>query len=41
MDHGFGKFGYGAVELFVGFCALGCGVGSLVIAFVRKQRVVF
>ncbi|KAM5540859.1 hypothetical protein V8D89_005503 [Ganoderma adspersum] len=39
MAHGFGKFGYGAVELFVGSCALGCGVGSLVIALARKQRV--
>ncbi|PIL35156.1 MFS general substrate transporter [Ganoderma sinense ZZ0214-1] len=39
MAHGFGKFGYGAVELFVGSCALGCGIGSLVIALARKQRV--
>ena len=39
MAHGFGKFGYGAVELFVGSCALACGVGSLVIALVRKQKV--
>ena len=39
MAHGYGKFGYGAVELFVGSCALACGVGSLVIALVRKQKV--
>ncbi|TBU45568.1 MFS general substrate transporter [Dichomitus squalens] len=39
MGHGFGRFGYGAVEIFVGSCAFACGVGSIVIALARKQRV--
>lgn len=39
MDDGFGRFGYGAVELFVGSCALATGVGSLVVGMAR-QRVV-
>ena len=36
---GFGRFGYGAVEIFVGSCAFACGLGSIVIALARKQRV--
>ncbi|KAI0770597.1 MFS general substrate transporter [Fomes fomentarius] len=39
MDDGFGRFGYGAVELFVGSCALATGVGSLVVG-VARQRVI-
>ncbi|KAI0686604.1 MFS general substrate transporter [Earliella scabrosa] len=39
MGSGFGRFGYGAVELFVGSCALATGVGSVVVGLAR-QRVV-
>ena len=39
MGHGFGKFGYGAVELFVGSCALASGAGSVAVALAR-QRVI-
>ncbi|KAI0330843.1 MFS general substrate transporter [Cubamyces sp. BRFM 1775] len=39
MHGGFGRFGYGAVEIFVGSCALASGVGSMAVAFAR-QRVV-
>ncbi|KAI0700119.1 MFS general substrate transporter [Cerioporus squamosus] len=37
MSHGFGRFGYGAVELFVGSCALASALGSLVVAFARQR----
>ena len=33
----FGREGYGAVEIFVGTCALATGAGSLVIAFARQR----
>ena len=33
----FGKFGYGAVEIFVGSCALATGVGSLAVAIARQR----
>ena len=33
----FGRFGYSAVEIFVGSCALASGVGGLVVAL-AKQR---
>ena len=39
MGHGFGRFGYGAVELFVGSCALATGAGSIAVALAR-QRIV-
>ncbi|TBU21833.1 major facilitator superfamily domain-containing protein [Dichomitus squalens] len=35
----FGRFGYGAVEIFVGSCALAAGVGSVAVVLAR-QRVV-
>ena len=34
----YGSAGYGPVEIFVGSCALACGVGSVVVAYVRKHR---
>ena len=37
LGGGFGRFGYGAVELFVGFCALASGVGGLICAFMRQR----
>ena len=33
----FGKFGYGAVEIFVGSCALATGVSSIAVAFARRR----
>ena len=36
MGHGFGRFGYGAVEPFVGSCALISGVGSVAVAMERQ-----
>ncbi|KAI0754563.1 MFS general substrate transporter [Daedaleopsis nitida] len=39
LGHGFGRFGYGAVEIFVGSCALATGAGSVAVALAR-QRVV-
>ncbi|KAI0694845.1 MFS general substrate transporter [Earliella scabrosa] len=33
----FGRFGYGAVELFVGSCALATGVGSVVVGLIRQR----
>ncbi|KAI0373779.1 MFS general substrate transporter [Pilatotrama ljubarskyi] len=37
MGGGFGRFGYGAVEIFVGSCALVTGVGSVAVAVARQQ----
>ena len=37
LGGGFGRFGYGAVEIFVGCCALASGVGGLVCAFIRQR----
>ncbi|KAI0351391.1 MFS general substrate transporter [Trametes cingulata] len=37
MGGGFGRFGYGAVELFVGSCALATGVGSIAVAIARQR----
>ncbi|RPD73239.1 MFS general substrate transporter [Lentinus tigrinus ALCF2SS1-7] len=37
MGHGFGRFGYGAVEIFVGSCALASGVGSVAVALARRR----
>ncbi|KAI0759368.1 MFS general substrate transporter [Trametes elegans] len=34
---GFGRFGYGAVELFVGSCALATGLGSVAVAMARQR----
>ncbi|CDO72173.1 hypothetical protein BN946_scf184970.g25 [Trametes cinnabarina] len=39
MRGGFGRFGYGAVEIFVGSCAVATGLGSIAVALAR-QRVV-
>ncbi|PIL35225.1 hypothetical protein GSI_03015 [Ganoderma sinense ZZ0214-1] len=33
----FGKFGYGAVEIFVGSCALATGASSVAVAFARRR----
>ncbi len=33
----FGKFGYGAVEVFVGSCALATGAGSIAVAVARRR----
>ena len=40
LGGGFGRFGYGAVEIFVGSCALASGVGGLVVAFARQRSTV-
>ena len=40
MGHGFGRFGYGGVEIFVGACALVSGLGSVVVALARRRRAV-
>lgn len=37
MGSGFGQFGFGAVELFVGSCALASAVGSVVVAILRRR----
>ena len=37
MSHGFGRFGYGAVEIFVGSCALASGIGSVAVALARRR----
>ncbi|KAL7280779.1 hypothetical protein ACG7TL_005723 [Trametes sanguinea] len=37
MAGGFGRFGYGAVEIFVGSCALVTGLGSIAVAFARQR----
>ncbi|TFK93289.1 MFS general substrate transporter [Polyporus arcularius HHB13444] len=37
MSHGFGRSGYGAVEIFVGSCALATGVGSMGVALARRR----
>ncbi|OJT02208.1 hypothetical protein TRAPUB_7323 [Trametes pubescens] len=37
LGGGFGKFGYGAVEIFVGSCALATGAGSVAVAFARRR----
>lgn len=37
MSHGFGRFGYGAVEIFVGSCALATGLGSVAVAIARQR----
>ena len=37
MGHGFGRFGYGAVEIFVGSCALVSGLGSVAVALARQR----
>ena len=36
MGHGFGRFGYGAVELSVGSCTPISGVGSVAVAMERQ-----
>ena len=33
----FGRFGYGAVEVFVGSCALATGASSVAVAFARRR----
>ena len=33
----FGKFGYGAVEIFVGSCALATGASSIAVALARRR----
>ncbi|KAI0824006.1 MFS general substrate transporter [Trametes gibbosa] len=37
LGGGFGRFGYGAVEIFVGSCALATGVGSVAVAIARRR----
>ncbi|RPD56103.1 MFS general substrate transporter [Lentinus tigrinus ALCF2SS1-7] len=37
MSHGFGRFGYGAVEIFVGSCAVATGLGSVAVALARQR----
>ncbi|KAI0672646.1 MFS general substrate transporter [Trametes maxima] len=37
LGGGFGRFGYGAVEIFVGSCALATSVGSVAVALVRQR----
>ena len=37
MGLGFGRFGYGAMELFVGSCAVVSGVGSIAVAMARQR----
>ncbi|KAI0759366.1 MFS general substrate transporter [Trametes elegans] len=37
LGGGFGRFGYGAVEMFVGSCAIATGLGSVVLAVVRQR----
>ncbi|KAI0635227.1 MFS general substrate transporter [Trametes polyzona] len=37
LGHGFGRAGYGAVEIFVGSCALATGLGSIVVASTRQR----
>ncbi|EJF56351.1 MFS general substrate transporter [Dichomitus squalens LYAD-421 SS1] len=37
MGNRFGKFGYGAIEIFVGSCALATGVGSVAVAIARQR----
>lgn len=37
LGGGFGRFGYGAVEIFVGSCALATGVGSVAVAMARRR----
>ncbi|KAI0659207.1 MFS general substrate transporter [Cubamyces menziesii] len=37
LGHGFGSAGYGAVEIFVGSCALATGLGSIVVAATRQR----
>ncbi|KAI0741945.1 MFS general substrate transporter [Daedaleopsis nitida] len=37
--NGFGRFGFGAVELFVGSCALASGLGSLIVTVIRNRVV--
>ncbi|KAH9932744.1 MFS general substrate transporter [Epithele typhae] len=37
MGHGFGRFGYGAVELFVGSCALVSSFGGVAVALSRQR----
>ena len=39
MGNGFGRFGFGAVELFVGSCALASGLGSLLVTVIRNRVV--
>lgn len=36
----FGRGGYGAVEIFVGSCALATGVGSLVVVFTKQRAAI-
>ncbi|KAI0754564.1 major facilitator superfamily domain-containing protein [Daedaleopsis nitida] len=37
LGHGFGRLGYGAVEIFVGSCALATGMGSVAVALARRR----
>ncbi|KAI0671132.1 MFS general substrate transporter [Trametes maxima] len=37
LGGGFGRFGYGAVEIFVGSCAIATGVGSVAVALARQR----
>ncbi|OJT01758.1 hypothetical protein TRAPUB_7814 [Trametes pubescens] len=37
LGHGYGRAGYGAVEIFVGSCALATGVGSIAVAAARQR----
>ncbi|OSD08079.1 MFS general substrate transporter [Trametes coccinea BRFM310] len=37
LGHGYGVAGYGAVEIFVGSCALATGLGSIVVAAARQR----
>ncbi|CDO70615.1 hypothetical protein BN946_scf184748.g12 [Trametes cinnabarina] len=37
LGHGYGVAGYGAVEIFVGSCALVTGLGSIVVAAARQR----
>ena len=40
MGAGFGRYGFGAVELFVGSCALASGLGSLIVTVIRRNPAV-
>ena len=37
IGNGYGRFGYGAVELFVGSCALASGVAGIAAAISRRR----
>ena len=37
FGNGYGRFGYGAVELFVGSCALASGAASVAVALSRQR----